>query len=103
MAKKIGFTAGFLIILIALLVIAFGRGWFGNQWGPGVIEGPEVAGAVIEERTQSRTSAARKLSASDAKQILSDHRDQLERVTQELLKKETLDAEQLRPLLGEPS
>lgn len=39
---------------------------------------------------------------SDAKDILTMHRDQLERVSAELLKQETLDAEGFRKLIGAP-
>jgi cell division protease FtsH len=39
----------------------------------------------------------------DAKDILSVHREQLDRVSAELLKEETLDAEAFRALLGRPA
>jgi cell division protease FtsH len=39
-------------------------------------------------------------SYTDAKNILDEHRQQLERVTAELLKRETLDAEEFSRLIG---
>jgi len=40
---------------------------------------------------------------SDAKDILALHRDQLDRVSSELLKQETLDGEVFRRLIGQPA
>jgi cell division protease FtsH len=40
---------------------------------------------------------------TDAKEILTTHRDQLESVAQELLKSETLDAETFKRMIGEPA
>ena len=40
------------------------------------------------------------LSSTEAKEILEQHRDQLEAVTKELLEKETLDAQAFNRLIG---
>lgn len=44
-----------------------------------------------------------KQSMASVRQILSEHRDQLDRLTQELVSKETLDDRQIRDLLGFPA
>ncbi len=64
----------FFILSVTAVIIGFilalGNGWFGEDTGPGTIEGPKVAIAIISERTSNQKEAAKKLDAATVKQIL---------------------------------
>ncbi|TNE41009.1 MAG: DUF3604 domain-containing protein [Alphaproteobacteria bacterium] len=70
MARKLAIVVGIGFFSIALLIIAFGKGWFGNYWDAGTPEGPEVPSQVISERMDARADAASKIGVEEAKQIL---------------------------------
>ena len=73
-----------------------------------VVAGPERKSRRLDEQGKRRVAyheVGHALVAAylDAKSILTQHRDKLETVAQELIKRETLDATTFRQLLGMPS
>jgi hypothetical protein len=59
-----------LFIVLALVVFAAGRGWFGSHEGPGGVTQTRRSPAVVESRTIAGHTAAEEIGVSEPKQIL---------------------------------